>query len=71
MNKQDFIDSLNFLKVKSRETLSDYNFSEFLISINQKCFNKIQSYKPDLLAKIYVKFAIQKELKNTKHAAKF
>ncbi len=60
MNKKDFIESLNRLKDRSKGTLSDHNFSEILIYLHKIRFNKIQSYKLELLATIY------EQIRNTK-----
>ena len=52
MIKQDIIASLKDLISISNGIFSDYNYSELLTSINPKCFDKIQSYKPELLVTI-------------------
>jgi hypothetical protein len=60
MNKKDITESLKHLKGISKDILSNYNFSEILISLHQECFDKIQSYKPVVLATIY------EQIRNTK-----
>lgn len=62
MNKKDFIESLNLLKVKGKGFFSDHDSSRFLVAFRKECFDRVQSYTPDSLAIIYEK------IRNTKSA---
>ena len=71
MNKKDIIESLIHLKDMNKYILSNYNFSEILISLHQECFDKIQSYKPVVLATIHEKIRNTKGIEELETCRKF